>query len=78
MRRDPKAWLWDVREASAAIERFVQGLDARSHADSGMVHAAVERKFEVIGQALNPLSRTDAAMAARVPHLPQIVACRTG
>lgn len=76
MRRDPRAWLWDVREAAAAIERFVQGLDASSYAASEMVHAAVERKFEVIGEALNQLSRADAAMAARVPHLPQIVAFR--
>ena len=36
----------------------------------------MERKFEVIGEALNQLSKADDVMAARVPHLPQIVAFR--
>lgn len=34
------------------------------------------RKFEVIGEALNQLSKCDAAIAARIPDLPQIVAFR--
>lgn len=31
-------------------------------------------KFEVIGEALNPLARLDVQPAERVPDLPQIVA----
>ncbi|AEG91078.1 HepT-like ribonuclease domain-containing protein [Ramlibacter tataouinensis] len=76
MQRDPRAWLWDVREAITAIESFVAGLDATGYAQSALVHSAVERKFEVIGEALNQLSKTDAAMASKIPHLPQIVAFR--
>ena len=41
-----------------------------------MAQAAVERKFEVIDEALNQLSKFDAAIAARIPDLPQIVAFR--
>ena len=41
-----------------------------------MAQAAVERKFEVIGEALNQLSKHDAAIAGRIPDLPQIVAFR--
>jgi uncharacterized protein with HEPN domain len=40
------------------------------------VQAAVERKFEVIGEALSQLARLDAQLAERVPDLPQIVAFR--
>jgi uncharacterized protein with HEPN domain len=40
------------------------------------VQAAVERKFEVIGEDLNQLARLDAQLAERVPDLPQIVAFR--
>ena len=76
MQRDPRAWLWDVREAAQAIEAFVVGLDASSYAKSELVHSAVERKFEVIGEALNQLSKAEPSMAARVPYLPQIVAVR--
>ena len=41
-----------------------------------MAQAAVERKFELIGEALNQLSKLDAAVAARIPDLAQIVAFR--
>jgi uncharacterized protein with HEPN domain len=41
-----------------------------------MAQAAVERKFEIIGEALNQLSKLDATLAARISDLPQIVAFR--
>ena len=41
-----------------------------------MAQAAVERKFEIIGEALGMLAKVDASMAARIPDLPQIVAFR--
>lgn len=41
-----------------------------------LVRAVVERKFEVIGEALNQLSKWDAAKTARIQGLPRIVAFR--
>jgi uncharacterized protein with HEPN domain len=76
MQRDPRAWLWDAREAADAIAGFVAGLDATAYAASELVHSAVERKFEVIGEALNQLSKGHPALASRIPDLPQIVAFR--
>ena len=76
MQRDPRAFLWDVREAAMAIGSFTKGLDAAAYGNNAMAQAAVERKFEIIGEALNQLSRLETAMAARIPDLPQIVAFR--
>jgi len=76
MQRDPRAFLWDVREAAQAIQSFTSGLDVKAYVGNEMVQAAVERKFEVIGEALNQLAKLDAAMAARIPDVPQIVAFR--
>lgn len=76
MQRDPRAFLWDVREAALAIQTFTTGLDVNAYENNQLVQAAVERKFEVIGEALNQLSKLDAAMAAQLPDLPQIVAFR--
>ena len=76
MQHDPRAYLWDVREAAQAIQSFVAGLDASAYASTALVHSAVERKFEIIGEALGQLARLDPALAARVPNLPQIVAFR--
>ncbi len=74
--RDPRAFLWDVAEAIGAIESFTAGLNVQSYADSALVNAAVERKFEVIGEALNQLSKTAPTLAARIPQLSKIVAFR--
>ena len=76
MQRDPRAFLWDVREAAQAIRSFTAGLDAKAYVRNELVQAAVERKFEVIGEALNQLTKLDAALAARIPDVPQVVAFR--
>ncbi len=76
MQRDPRALLWDVRESILAIRSFTAGMDAAEYLTNGMAQSAVERKFEIIGEALNQLSKLDASLAARIPDLPQIVAFR--
>ena len=76
MQRDPRAFLWDVRDAALAIQGFVAGMDVSAYEANAMAQAAVERKFEIIGEALSQLSRLDAALAARIPELAQIVAFR--
>jgi uncharacterized protein with HEPN domain len=76
MQRDPRAFLWDVRDAALAIQSFTAGMDATAYAANDLVQAAVERKFEVIGEALNQLAKLDPALAARIVDLPQIVAFR--
>ena len=76
MQRDPRAFLWDVREAALEIQSFTTGMDAAAYAANPMAQAAVERKFEIIGEALNQLSKLDTAVAARIPDLAQIVAFR--
>ena len=76
MQRDPRAYLWDAREAAQAILAFTADMDAKAYVTNELVQAAVERKFEVIGEALNQLSKWDAAKAARIQDLPQVVAFR--
>ncbi len=45
--RDPRAFLWDVREAAQAIQSFTAGLDAIAYVGSELVQAAVERKVAI-------------------------------
>ena len=41
-----------------------------------MLRSAVERQFEIIGEALNQLSKVDPEVASRIPELRRIVAFR--
>jgi uncharacterized protein with HEPN domain len=76
MRRDPRALLWDVREAADDIAAFTAGMDVDAYVGDPLVRAAVERKFEIIGEALNRLSKEDPGLAGRVPDLAAVVGFR--
>lgn len=76
MQRDPRAFLWDVQDAALAIQSFTADMNATAFVGSELVQAAVERKFEVIGEALSQLAKLDTVLANRIPDLPQIVAFR--
>jgi uncharacterized protein with HEPN domain len=76
LRRDPKSLLWDGREAAAAIDTMTA---AKSFADFDsdlILRSAVERQFEILGEALNRLDRLDPGLGAEIPDLRQIVAFR--
>ena len=76
MRRDPRAFLWDVEQAGGAITEFTAGFDAAGYRASPLIRSAVERQFEIIGEALNRLSKEAPDLANRVPNLARIVGFR--
>jgi uncharacterized protein with HEPN domain len=76
MQHDPRAWLWDARLAVDNIAAFVQGRSFGDYAADLMLRSAVERQFEIAGEALNRLSRETPAIAAQLPHLRRAVAMR--
>lgn len=41
-----------------------------------MLRSAVERQFEIIGEALNQLSKVDTELAVQIPDLSRIVGFR--
>jgi uncharacterized protein with HEPN domain len=74
MQRDAGALLWDARRAAELILDFVAGRTWQDYQSEA--RSAVERQFEIIGEALNRLSRIDPVTATKVPGLPRIVAFR--
>ena len=76
MRRDPRAFLWDVREACRLIDEFVVGVSYEEYGSKALVRSAVERQFEIIGEALSQLAKVDPALASRVPEHRRVIAFR--
>jgi uncharacterized protein with HEPN domain len=76
MQRDPRAYLWDAREAAAAILEFVAGKTFEDYSNDRLLRSAVERQFEIIGEALNQLCKIEPLWADRIPDVPQIIAFR--
>jgi uncharacterized protein with HEPN domain len=76
LRRDPKSLLWDAREAAEVIATITAGRNFTDFEGDIILRSAVERQFEIAGEALAQLARLDAAMAAKVPDYREIVAFR--
>ncbi len=56
MRRDPRAYLWDALQATDLLREFSAGKSFGDYQADAMLRLAVERQFEIIGEALNQLS----------------------
>ncbi|WP_346434279.1 HepT-like ribonuclease domain-containing protein [Candidatus Protofrankia californiensis] len=76
MRPDPRKYLWDAVNAAELARGFAQGRSFEDYLSNAMLRAAVEREFEIIGEALNQLSRVAPEIASAIPELPRIVAFR--
>ncbi len=69
-------YLWDAQYAAERITRFTSGRSFDDYLADDMLRAAVERQFEIIGEAFAGLRRVDPAVAAAIPDLPRIIAFR--
>ncbi|SDH60641.1 Uncharacterized conserved protein, contains HEPN domain [Actinokineospora alba] len=76
MPRDPRAYLWDAQQALNLLQEFSKGKSFDDYKSDAMLRSAVERQFEIIGEAFNQLSKVDGALAAAIPDLGRIVAFR--
>ncbi|HUG11003.1 MAG TPA: HepT-like ribonuclease domain-containing protein [Opitutaceae bacterium] len=66
----------DAKAACDAIESFTSGLDIEGFAASALIRSAVERQFEIIGEALSKASKEDDNVARLLPDVPRIVGLR--
>jgi uncharacterized protein with HEPN domain len=76
MPRDLRAYLWDIEQAAAEIRDFTRGKQLQDYQQDSMLRAAVERKFEIIGEALTQALRHFPEVASRITDHQEIVAFR--
>lgn len=76
MQPDPRKYLWDALRAAGFLRQFAAGKTFAEYQDDVLLRSAVERQFEIVGEALSQLAKNQPDMAAQVPELPRIVAFR--
>jgi len=76
MQRKAPKLLDDIHQAAAAIEQWTASRTIEQYRGDTMLRAAVERNFEIIGEALNRLAQLDPDTAERLGPYKQIIAFR--
>jgi uncharacterized protein with HEPN domain len=76
MTNEVKKRLLDAVNACEAIAEFVAGKDFAAYENDRLLRSAVERQFEIIGEALNKAGAVETAVAAQIPEFQRIIALR--
>jgi uncharacterized protein with HEPN domain len=76
MRLESKKYLFDIVQAARNLQRFSEGKTLSQYEGDPLLRSAVERQFEIIGEALRRLAKEDSATAARVAEYQRIISFR--
>jgi uncharacterized protein with HEPN domain len=68
--------LFDVVESGRSIQTWCAGRTFADYQTDRQLRRAIEREFEIIGEALSRLLRIDTAAAERISQLPRIISFR--
>jgi uncharacterized protein with HEPN domain len=68
--------LFDALEAGHAIEEFVQNLTFSQYMADLRTRSAVERQFEILGEAFVRLRETDPEAYVQFPQAPRMIGFR--
>lgn len=66
MRLESKKYLQDILRAAELIQEFTEGESQTTYAASLLMQSAVERQFEIIGEALKRLIGSDPETAGNL------------
>ena len=73
--KSPK-WLQDILEACELIEAAASGHSLADYEQDRLLRSAVERNFEIVGEALNRIRQNDLALAERIPENRDVIGFR--
>jgi uncharacterized protein with HEPN domain len=76
MRREARKYLYDIGIACRRLGDFTNSKTYDDYEHDLMLSSAVERQFEIIGEALNQLHRVDSGIAEQIPGYQRIIAFR--
>ncbi|MDN5870630.1 MAG: DUF86 domain-containing protein [Nitrococcus sp.] len=73
---DPRKYLYDMNDAAGHIASFTRGLTFDEYRQDRLIRSAVERQFEIIGEALSQLAKVAPETVAKIPDHRRIIAFR--
>jgi len=71
-----RKYLFDILQACDLLKQFTAGKTFNDYTADPMLRSAVERQFEIIGEALNQVLQLDPSLEARISSTRRIIAFR--
>lgn len=76
MQLKSKKYLYDISVAVKKLSTFIENKHWDDYVIDDLLRSAVERQFEIIGEALNQLSKIDTVTVEKISHYQQIISFR--
>jgi len=76
MKDDVLGHLHDITQAGKSLKAFVAGRTFDEYASDEQLRSAVERKFEIMGEALNRIRRDEPELLERIREHRDIISFR--
>lgn len=76
MPRDLRAYVWDAAEAIRLLTAFTQGKTFEDYRGDPLLRSAVERQFEIVGEALRQALERFPVAEERISRCREIIAFR--
>ena len=76
MKLETKKLLFDIHRAALLVREFTLDKKYEDYTRDSMVRAAVEREFEIIGEAVKQLARIDSPVISKISEFQRIISFR--
>ncbi|MCX5653065.1 MAG: DUF86 domain-containing protein [Planctomycetota bacterium] len=76
MRPEGKKYLYDIRNAGEHLAEFATGKTFADYAADALLRSAVERQFEIIGEALSQAIKLEPDLASSISEAKRIISFR--
>ena len=73
MRHKPEKLLLDITQAAERIEQLTRDISFHEFQSSEVTQLAVERLFEMLGEAMNRLAKLDESLAQKISNYRRII-----
>ncbi len=73
MQPESRKFLFDIQTSAKNLGDFTRGKSFNDYASDPMLRSAVERQFEIVGEALSQLAKTDQETVSRISDWRRIV-----
>ena len=73
MQLEVRKYLFDIKRSATYLDRFTDGKRQQDYLNDPLLRSAVERQFEIIGEAVSKLAKLDPSVVIHISEYRKLV-----